>query len=620
LFASSAEAGGPAPVAWSPDGEWIGYVLESSRASVPLPTDWFFDARLESGPTRRPAPSATVNPPRSELWASNVRTKVSVLLEDFPGRITPPGWSPDGRALVFGRLTAPGAGPGRYEVILLEGKSRRVLLSQQVEEWAFDSARMSRSAAAWSPDGRFIAVPVVHPAGLAIVRAENGRVIKSIESASLPAWSHDSTRLFYIGSGDQDRLECLEDNLGSSRHLAEVGQADSPPMVARDGQSVVVLGRTRLDRGVGSVAERVDLYRVNVEDGRKERIVPLLGGPQSEGRAIVATSLTQDRDGENYLSVVAMEGQLCQVSWYRTRERGVYKLFPVLDPSIPASDLNLSPAGGSLAVRLGPPGTASLPVVCELETMLLSPVIPDERTREAWIASLLDTAILLLREGRPKPIFEGRGIDRTVSLPIAGEIDTNSESIQRLRRIGRLGKTLCDDADRLPNDQRRDETRFIFDYLQENYTAALADLEVLDARDVSFDRRRQHLALRAQVYAGMGDLDRARGTLSYLKSIEPARARQVVEETSIGRQFTDDLPADAGWPDYALAQLDHLALTVARENEDDPTDPNNHRNPDAPLPGLGLDHPVFAPEPPLGDRLPPPPIKPGEVGRRFKIR
>ena len=37
--------------------------------------------------------------------------------------------------------------------------------------------------------------------------------------------------------------------------------------------------------------------------------------------------------------------------------------------------------------------------------------------------------------------------------------------------------------------------------------------------------------------------------------------------------------------------------------------------------GLGLDHPVFAPDPPIGDRLlPPPPIKPGEVERRFKIR
>src|SRR5207245_837566 len=151
--------------------------------------------------------------------------------------ISGPGWRPDGKALVFGRLVPTPEGRARFEVVRLEGTDRRVLFSHPVDDPARDAPGLIGSAVAWSPDGRFLAVPRVRPAGLAIVRAENGTIVKSIEGATRPAWSPIGGRLFYLVANESGptRIECLESHLGAPRRVAEVGQVEGPLLVTRDG-------------------------------------------------------------------------------------------------------------------------------------------------------------------------------------------------------------------------------------------------------------------------------------------------------------------------------------------------------------------------------------------------
>jgi hypothetical protein len=94
-----------APVLWSPDGRWLAYTV-AVRAETRIPRPgWLFDTQPPE-PLSRPKRDSTTStgPPRLyRLWATRVDTGVSVLLEESRGPLTSPCWSPDGKAIAFGR-------------------------------------------------------------------------------------------------------------------------------------------------------------------------------------------------------------------------------------------------------------------------------------------------------------------------------------------------------------------------------------------------------------------------------------------------------------------------------------------------------------------------------------
>jgi hypothetical protein len=595
------------PVAWSPDGEWVAYAVATPARPSTFETDWIFRGR-------DPEPAASgvpQNPPHKyRLWVTRVGSdNPSTLLDDSPGPITPPSWRHDGKALAFGRVVPTPDGRGRLEIVRIDGAERRILYSQAIDDPARDARSLAHSVVAWSPDGRFLAIPRVKPAGLAILRAENGTVVKSIESASMPAWSPLGNRLFYVlatGPG-RSAIECLDGPLGSSRRLAEVGQVDATPLPARDGQSAVFPGRTRILLEDGSQPDRVELLRAGLDGLRPNRVMPAVVGPIVPDRGIVAASLAQDRDGDNLFAAIALPDQSCQVAWYRPRERSVVKLFPVLDPMLAACDLALSPDGQRLALRLGEPGPSGVAVLCDLDSMTLTPLAPDASSRSAWLAFALRAVRPILRDGLPAAIVGGRAIERAVALPVPGELESNSEPLARLRRIARTARPLLDPSDAGPDDLAREEARFLFDYLREDFPAALVDLDRLATIEPTPDRRLAVLGLRGEAFAGLGDLDRARDAFAYLKRIEPTRTRRTIEETALVTLLSDPSAPDAGWAEYALARVELLAHEAAKEGEVERLFVQQGGNPDAPVPGLGLDlEPV--PRPAIPEPPPPPGI------------
>ena len=72
-------------------------------------------ARLDLRAADRRPPTPAPRPGRRRryrLWATRADTGASVLLEESTGPLTAPGWSPDGRALAFGRVVAEADGHG----------------------------------------------------------------------------------------------------------------------------------------------------------------------------------------------------------------------------------------------------------------------------------------------------------------------------------------------------------------------------------------------------------------------------------------------------------------------------------------------------------------------------
>ena len=100
-----------APMPWSPDGKWIAYTMEVRPIECILHPGWLFEP-----PTApRALPAGPGRPSSYRLWATRKDSGASVLLEESEQPITAPGWSPDGRALAFGRLVVQPDGPGSVQ-------------------------------------------------------------------------------------------------------------------------------------------------------------------------------------------------------------------------------------------------------------------------------------------------------------------------------------------------------------------------------------------------------------------------------------------------------------------------------------------------------------------------
>lgn len=604
-----------APMPWSPDGAWIAYPVATRRAESIIAPGWLFETGEPSG-KYTPAP-----PTGYRLWATQGFSGASVLLDESAGPITAPGWSPDGRSLAFGRvLTVPGQA-SRFEVVILEGMGRRRTLSTRpFAALDGEACRLPYQAIAWSPDGRYLAVPQFDPNGLAILRADNGRVVNTIPDAFLPSWSPGGGRLaFYLRSGGH-ALHYVDSALGQPRHLIDVGQASQAPAWTRDGASIITLARRTQARPVGEAGtDQLDLIRVRLEGGGVELVRSLStdGGSMRE-RAVEAASITSDRDGENIFLATEVEGAPHQVTWFHPRDNAVYRKFHPADYSIPVGSLALTPDGQTLAARVGGPDQLSAPLLCDLasgepKTRLIA---PDDSTRLEWIEILTRTArTILAKVARPRVRVAGEplALDRPTILPLASELVHDQESLGRLRRIGRLGRPLCDRpaeaADASPAvRQVIDEARLFFDYLREDYPAALGDLERLERAADAPDRRLAMLGLRAQILVNQGRIGPARRIITYLDRLEGDAPRRV--EWAGGRyELTPEARPDRGWPRFLAeaaakppAPADDAGRVGPRVN------PMPMRNP-----------PLFEPEPPPQFRLAPPfqlPIEPPFPPRR----
>ncbi len=610
-----------APMPWSPDGKWLAYTVEVRPMEGLLRPGWLFES-----PTAIPAaPSAAGRPTAYRIWATRGDTGASVLLEETSLPLTSPGWSPNGRALAFGRVVSEADGKGRFEVVILDGPNhRRVISSRPLSEISDEASRLPGQAIVWSPDGRHLAVPQLSPLGLSIIRADTGRQVSSINDAFLPSWSPDSSRLAFYLRGTGDTLNCIDSPLGLPRLLAEVGQAGQAPAWTRDSLAVVVVARKALPRGAEPPGDLAELIKVRVDSAQSATIRTLAGeGVIGRDRSVQGVSIAMDVDGENLFCSTVVEGTPRQITWFKPKEDAIYKKFWIVDYTAPMGSLSLSPDGRTLAARVGSVDRITAPALCDLESTEPKSrlIAPDDDSRIEWVATLLASARMILASlpsASPDPNAPPRRLlERPSLLPVLGEVEGNSELIFRLRRIGRLGRPLCNRPADAPRADPKvtallNEARLFFDYLSENYTAALASLETLEEQVETPDQRVRLLAIRAQIFIAQGNVERAGHTISYLRDLAKKPGRQI-EWNGASYSVTGTEPASGrSWPDYLAWRASAVKSLLHDEG------PDFHVNPDNPKNRFGFEpadprfNALFPERPFLND--PVPPQIPGERG------
>ena len=216
-----------APLAWSPDGQWLAFTTYRPSAAPPVELPGLFDARM---PARVASPEREggSEPSRYRIWATERATLSSVLIEDSAGPISSPSWSPDGHALAYLRLVPRSPlndlVPARWscELVVQEAMDRKRVVATipDVELDRDQRVNFPSLTAAWSPDGLLLAVPRPgrSPAVL-IVHADRGAVVRTIDSATRPSWSPDGSKLAFYRPGQSGQ---------SSQVLHVVGQDSGP--------------------------------------------------------------------------------------------------------------------------------------------------------------------------------------------------------------------------------------------------------------------------------------------------------------------------------------------------------------------------------------------------------
>ena len=563
MLPTVALAGPEAPVAWTADGHWFAYtVAVPVERTLPAP-GWIFGK-----PATRFAVPVAEGRCRYRIYVSDVATGSTILLEDGESPLTSPVWGPDGHELAFGRIVAERDHTARLDIVIQDGLRRqRVLLSRPEVADVVRARTLPSLTLAWSPDGRYLVVPGAGSAGrLLVVRADNGMVLKSIDNASRPAWSPDSSSLALIVGGTSAALAVMDTRFGPPRVLADLGRSFQAPVWSRDGKTLLAVAR-RNEEGAKvpmpppppSREPPIEVLRVKVESGQVETAAQLAPEGLARDQALRGVAFTADRDREELFSSIDQDGQSAAVVWFRPRTMNTVSRFhPFGEITLRVCGLSVSPSGKALVVRFGPDDAGATLGVWNAESRQLTLVDPDDETKFDWAARLVATAQSLLAMQMPRPTVEGRPVERPTIVPVPGELSASQELTLRLRRIGRFGRPLCERSTASAADPELDaffaEARLFFDLLREDYPAALASLETVEGVTTSSDRLERLLALRAQIYLGLGDNERAGDAIAYLRALE-SRARSRIERTPSGVVLTPEPSELAGWPRYLSLRL-----------------------------------------------------------------
>jgi hypothetical protein len=671
---------------------------------------------FETGSARAPntvalRPDDGRRSPRQRVYVTSVSGEGTVLLDESRRPLSAPSWRPEGRVLAYARLLDDEGGSPRLQVLIREGlESRRTVATiPSAGDVSGFAAFLASTSPAWSPDGRYLAVPRPGPAGFVIIRADTGRVLKTVDDGIWPAWSPDGGRVAYVRVGKDDALQVLESGWGPSRLLTELGTCATPPRWTSDGSCVLAVTRREGQPRFGP-SRSIVLVRVHIETGHPDVMAHLgfemngrgpsparrpgqapVGAPlgfemNGGGLSPAGVSYALGPGGDDLFSLIDAPGE--QVVWYRPRTGETFHKFHPVDHSVRAGGLVLGPGEKRLAMRFGHPAPDAPVGIWDVASAGFTPLIPDDQARAGWVTLLVTAARDLLRSYLPAPavqvktagfdlqlmsslndvsaipkngknlmivaavndvlhfrVFDSdvkvvdtdetrltdkarqigdlrkqleslwppreltksskdrviaavtsivghtQTVSRATIVPIPGEITFNQELSIRLRRIGRIGRPLCDrPVEAAPAEPSLEallrEARLFFDALQGDYQAALNSLDAVEPLAATADDRLRLLSLRAQLYAGLGEDDRAERVVEFLLEDE-SRQRSRIEETPAGVTLTPESGGSPGWSTYLAQRVrDRSRVRAGRPNQDD--EPFGRRNPDNAAPAAGL--------------------------------
>lgn len=567
------------PIDWSRDGRWVAWTAVESSDAPALPRGWL----LAPG-----GADAVASPPRRihRIWASRFPSRESVLILESPHPLSSPCWSTDGRSMAYARFAssnpeAAGVQRGRFEVVIRSGldRERSVVIDADMRLDADGRSSFAAARPALSPDGRRVAVPRPGQAtGLYLVSLDDSGVEMTLDDAVAPAWSPDGRRLAHLrvrpDPAGPPLVSLQISPPGKRADGLPVGDGSLTPDFlawASDGQSLLMIANPM--RGPFRNTQ-LDLVRVGL-DGRLigrpanlESTPPVNAARRIQGQGAIIDpgkppslriKLTMDANQEEGICLVETEGREQALRWGSLSTQNTFKRFHPLDPGMRIDAPALSPDGKTAAFRVDDGTGAGLLALVDLNTEELSLIAPDESTRRRWLDRLADCALSHLLEWTPGE--EGASARPTV-LPILAELGGLQQRRYALSRLARFASPLLTGpADDGPDGL--DEFRLFFSYLNQDYASASRWLDVVEAATEEPDTRLRWLGLRAQLFLGEDQIEKARGIIDYLAR-ETRRPLLSVEETAEGYAFSGEIHPEAAWVDHLQRKSSDLALQRMR--------------------------------------------------------
>lgn len=596
LAASLLATAAASPLEWSPNGRWLAYTITDADSTSILHDGWMTTAPVQSKTSTGLA--VLHKGTKHRIWASRFGASESVLIEESRWPLSAPTWGADGRSLVFARFAAssssndadPSRARGRYEVVVQSGLDRKkaIVVLPELELEADQFAAIAGLKPEISPDGRYLALPLPgRTRALAIVRLDQGAVVKTIEGGLQPSWAPDGLRLLFVRTTEGPKGEpvraayVLNRDLGSAHPLkTDMLLLDSPPLWSLDGQSILALtrppsqanGELRVDLSQISLDGEPTLRLMTLESVQRNRpaapfgrrppgagpiVVPVI--PRRDGPVTLVDGLvTLDHGQENCVALIELEGQPRALRWCDVASQRVAKFFHPLDLAIPIYDPAMSPDGRTIAFRVDLPGVPALPAFCDLASEAVTLVAPDGPTRRVWLELLASCSTDVLKM-LPPPAADAGPPTRATILPPPNEIAGNNPQQLRLRHLAKIARGLLDQPPPAGvRDQRAwesaspPEIRLFFDYLGGDFQSASARLRDVEARAADPESRLRWLCLRAQVLIGLGEVERALGISQFINR-ETRPQAHTIEMTPAGPVIST-IPARGSEWASALAQ------------------------------------------------------------------
>ncbi|OJW19505.1 MAG: hypothetical protein BGO49_09305 [Planctomycetales bacterium 71-10] len=587
LTAALATACPTGPVDWSRDGLWIAWTAVELPDSPALPRGW-----LRSPLGDEPPPASGRNSHR--IWATRFPSLESALILDSPHPLSSPCWSADGRSMAYARFVSSdpardGVQRGRFEVVIRSGldRERSVVIDPGLALDAEGRKSLAASRPALGPDGRRVVVPRPgRESGLWLVLLDDSGAVMTLEDAVAPAWSPDGRRLAFLkvrpGPAGPPVVSLhvsppaarLDGPLGIENALTPDFLAWAP-----DGRSLLAIANPM--RGPFR-STQLDLVRIGLDGGPAGRPSNLESTPPAnanrrlQGQVGMADpgkppslriELSMDAGQEEGVCLVETNGREQILRWGNLLTQNTFKRFHPLDPGLRIDAPALAPDGRTAAFRVDDGTGAGLLALIDLNTEELSLVAPDEATRRRWLDRLADCALSHLLEWIPG---EEVASARPTVLPILAELGGLHQRRYTLSRLARFASPLLKErAGEGPDGL--DEFRLFFSYLNQDYASASRWLDAVEAGTDDPEALLRWLGLRAQIFLGDGQVEKARGIIDYLAR-ETRRPSLSVEETAGGYKLSGEPLPDAAWVDHLRQKSSDLAAQRIRPGRGDRVD------------------------------------------------
>jgi hypothetical protein len=565
LIATPSPSESDGPLSWSPDGKWLAYVQEVRPRPRSLEAGWLFG----TAPAEVGILAGSGRPTSYRLWVSRPETGESVLMDEASRPLSAPSWNRDGTGLAYLRIVKGSDGANSWEVVVQDAPDhRRVVRSEPFDGGV--PVRIGGLVPGWSPDGKLIAVRPPGQKGIQIVRADTGRVVRTLETAIKSEWSPLDNRLSYVTAAPQAGLWVLDGVMATPRQLAVLStEVDilPAPIWGRDAQSIMILRRTTLNLvpgGANRGESAFQVVRYRVDGTGIEPAADLVHDALGKEGAVLGVSFVVSPSRDDAFLATVSTGQLTsQLTWAGGRYDVSKKRFNPFDEESLLGDLAASPAGQWLALRVGTQSSWSAPAICDVEEESLILLAPDDSARQEWLSRILDVMIPLLRHHVPVAVLaDGTEAQRPSLLPAPGEIEPGDPIAGRLKRLAKMGLKLIG-----PVAVESDETRLAFCYLAGDDTGATRTIDRMMSRADGPESRFRLLSIQAQILVMQREFDRAKPLIEYLRSASNPRIFEI-EELPQGHRLVRTVNARSLWPRFLEERIKALKNPIVEDSPD----------------------------------------------------